>query len=93
MQFQADILDVPVVRPRTLETTALGAAYAAGLAVGYWQGAGRPARQLGGDADLDTVDGGGARAALTAAGTRRWSGRSGGAGRPLPAARGRGQAR
>src|SRR5262249_23458125 len=37
MQFQADILDVPVLRPRTIETTALGAAYAAGLAVGYWQ--------------------------------------------------------
>jgi glycerol kinase len=38
MQFQADMLNVPVARPRTLETTALGAAYAAGLAVGYWQG-------------------------------------------------------
>jgi glycerol kinase len=38
MQFQADILDVPVVRPQVAETTALGAAYAAGLAVGYWQG-------------------------------------------------------
>jgi glycerol kinase len=38
MQFQADILDVPVVRPRVTETTALGAAYAAGLAVEYWQG-------------------------------------------------------
>lgn len=37
MQFQADILNVPVVRPRVAETTALGAAYAAGLAVGYWQ--------------------------------------------------------
>jgi len=37
MQFQADILDVPVIRPRIAETTALGAAYAAGLAVGYWQ--------------------------------------------------------
>ena len=37
MQFQADILGVPVVRPRVIETTALGAAYAAGLAVGYWQ--------------------------------------------------------
>jgi glycerol kinase len=36
MQFQADMLDLPVVRPRVLETTALGAAYAAGLAVGYW---------------------------------------------------------
>jgi len=38
MQFQADILGVPVVRPVVAETTALGAAYAAGLAVGYWQG-------------------------------------------------------
>ena len=36
MQFQADILGVPVVRPLVAETTALGAAYAAGLAVGYW---------------------------------------------------------
>jgi len=36
MQFQSDILGVPVVRPRVAETTALGAAYAAGLAVGYW---------------------------------------------------------
>ena len=36
MQFQADILDVPVVRPKVTETTALGAAYAAGLASGYW---------------------------------------------------------
>ena len=38
MQFQADILGVPVVRPKILETTALGAAYLAGLAVGYWRG-------------------------------------------------------
>ncbi len=37
MQFQADILNAPVVRPRMTETTALGAAYAAGLAVGYWE--------------------------------------------------------
>jgi glycerol kinase len=36
MAFQADMLQVPVVRPRMIETTALGAAYAAGLAVGYW---------------------------------------------------------
>ncbi len=36
MQFQADILGVPVVRPEVSETTALGAAYAAGLAVGFW---------------------------------------------------------
>jgi glycerol kinase len=37
MQFQADVLGVPVVRPKVLETTALGAAYLAGLAVGYWK--------------------------------------------------------
>jgi glycerol kinase len=37
MQFQADILNAPVVRPKVSETTALGAAYAAGLAVGYWR--------------------------------------------------------
>ncbi|MCS6849080.1 MAG: glycerol kinase GlpK [Anaerolineae bacterium] len=37
MQFQADILNVPVIRPTVSETTALGAAYAAGLAVGYWR--------------------------------------------------------
>ncbi|MFN9854093.1 MAG: glycerol kinase GlpK [Planctomycetota bacterium] len=36
MQFQADVMQVPVVRPRIIETTALGAAYLAGLAVGYW---------------------------------------------------------
>ena len=36
MQFQSDILGVPVVRPQVAETTALGAAYAAGLAVGFW---------------------------------------------------------
>jgi glycerol kinase len=37
MQFQADILDVPVIRPKVAETTALGVAYAAGLAVGFWK--------------------------------------------------------
>jgi glycerol kinase len=37
MQFQADVLGVPVVRPVVAETTALGAAYAAGLAVGFWE--------------------------------------------------------
>jgi glycerol kinase len=36
MQFQADILGLPVVRPAVIETTALGAAYAAGLACGFW---------------------------------------------------------
>lgn len=38
MQFQADVLKVPVIRPKVTETTALGAAYAAGLAVGFWSG-------------------------------------------------------
>lgn len=37
MQFQSDILSVPVYRPQVIETTALGAAYLAGLAVGFWQ--------------------------------------------------------
>lgn len=37
MQFQADILGVPVIRPKVAETTALGASYAAGLAVGFWK--------------------------------------------------------
>jgi glycerol kinase len=37
MQFQSDVLGVPVVRPKVAETTALGAAYAAGLAVGFWK--------------------------------------------------------
>jgi glycerol kinase len=45
MQFQADIMGVPVVRPRVTETTALGAAYLAGLAVGYWQKPEEIARQ------------------------------------------------
>ncbi len=40
MQFQADILGAPVVRPKVLETTALGAGYLAGLAVGYWKNVG-----------------------------------------------------
>ena len=38
MQFQADLLGIPVVRPQVIETTALGAAYLAGLATGVWQG-------------------------------------------------------
>ena len=43
MQFQADLLGVPVVRPKVRETTALGAAYLAGLAVGFWKSAGEVA--------------------------------------------------
>lgn len=38
MQFQSDLLDVPVIRPQVAETTCLGAAYAAGIASGYWSG-------------------------------------------------------
>jgi glycerol kinase len=45
MQFQADLLDVDVVRPQVTETTALGAAYAAGLAVGVWSGTDELRRQ------------------------------------------------
>ena len=37
MQFQADLLQIPVERPEVVETTSLGAAYLAGLAVGYWE--------------------------------------------------------
>jgi glycerol kinase len=45
MQLQADLLNVPVVRPQVAETTALGAAYLAGLAVGYWKSQADIARQ------------------------------------------------
>ena len=45
MQLQADLLSVPVVRPKVAETTALGAAYLAGLAVGYWKNQADIARQ------------------------------------------------
>jgi glycerol kinase len=47
MQFQADILAAPVARPKIVETTALGAAYAAGLAVGFWAGREELRRQGG----------------------------------------------
>jgi glycerol kinase len=47
MQFQADLLGVPVVRPRVTETTALGAAYLAGLAVGFWASPQEVAAQWG----------------------------------------------
>ena len=50
MQFQADILGIPVVRPRVVETTALGAAYAAGLATGVWSGQDELRRQWREDA-------------------------------------------
>ena len=57
MQFQADCLQVPVIRPKVAETTALGAAYAAGLAVGFWKNVRRPALQLGQGRGMDAEDG------------------------------------
>jgi glycerol kinase len=45
MQFQADLLNVPLIRPKIWETTALGAAYLAGLAVGYWENTGQLEKQ------------------------------------------------
>ncbi len=48
MQLQADVLGVPVVRPVVAETTALGAAYAAGLATGFWKDLDRTAPELEG---------------------------------------------
>jgi len=52
-QFQADLLGVTVQRPRQTETTALGAAYLAGLAVGYWSGRGEIARQWQRERDFE----------------------------------------
>ncbi len=52
MQFQADMLGVPVERPAVTETTALGAAYLAGLAVGFWGFAGRNRRAMAAAAPL-----------------------------------------
>jgi glycerol kinase len=52
-QFQADILDVPVVRPQVSETTALGAAYLAGLAVGFWESREEIAKQWAMDARFE----------------------------------------
>ena len=49
MQFQADLLQVPVLRPKVTETTALGAAYLAGLAVGFWDGPETLRKYRGGD--------------------------------------------
>ena len=45
MQFQSDMMGVPVLRPKVAETTALGAAYLGGLAVGYWKSRDAIARQ------------------------------------------------
>ena len=52
MQFQADLLGIPVVRPKVVETTALGAAYLAGLATGVYRGHRRARRAVAGRAAL-----------------------------------------
>ena len=54
MQFQADLLATKVIRPRVTETTALGAAYLAGLAVGYWESVGEIRKQWQGGAYFRT---------------------------------------
>ena len=74
MQLQADVLGVPVVRPVVAETTALGAAYAAGLATGFWKDLDDlrenwKADRLGAALDADQ------RESSYAAGRRRSSGR------------------
>jgi glycerol kinase len=66
MQFQADVLGVPVVRPKITETTALGAAYLAGLAVEYWSGAEEIAAQWGVDRRFEPQMASGQREALLA---------------------------
>jgi len=55
MQFQADTLKVPVIRPKIAETTALGAAYAAGLAAGFWSGLEDLSRNWASDRTWDPV--------------------------------------
>ena len=62
MQMQADFLGVPVVRPRVTETTALGAAYLAGLATGFWSGVDEIATQWAVDRCFEPTMGASARA-------------------------------
>ena len=68
MQFQADLLGIPVVRPRVTETTALGAAYLAGLAVGFWASREDLARQWRAERRYEPAMDAGRRAELLA----RW---------------------
>ena len=77
MQIQADILGVPVSRPVVAETTALGAAYAAGLAVGFWSTTDELRAQLERVQALAARSGATSSASqrLRAAGRRRWTAR------------------
>ena len=68
MQFQADVLGVPVMRPQVTETTALGAAYLAGLATGFWANPEELCAKRGDDSSFAPQMDAGARAALKA----RW---------------------
>jgi len=70
MQFQADVLGVPVVRPKIYETTALGAAYLAGLAVGFWKNTDALAAQWQLDRRFEPAMSAARRAALKAGWTR-----------------------
>jgi glycerol kinase len=70
MQFQADVIGVPVVRPEVTETTALGAAYLAGLAVGYWKSTDETARQWRAERRFEPKMPAAAAAALRARWTR-----------------------
>ena len=76
MQLQADVLGVPVVRPVVAETTALGAAYAAGLATGFWKDLEDLRRNWKADRQWDPHWSEDQRASRIGVGRRRWSGRS-----------------
>jgi glycerol kinase len=54
-RFQADILGIPVLRPRSIETTSLGAAYLAGLAIGYWESTAEIAKNWAVDREFKPV--------------------------------------
>ncbi len=76
MQLQADLLQVPVVRPAVQETTALGAAYLAGLAVGYWRGMAEISAQWKVDRRFEPSMKSDQRDKMRETWGRRWSARS-----------------
>ncbi len=79
MQFQADVLGVPVVRPAVAETTALGAAFAAGLATGFWSDQQELRERWHEERRWEpAVDTGARRARVSPNGAARWSARSAG---------------
>jgi len=64
MQFQADLIGIPVIRPENIETTALGAAYLAGLAVKYWDSVDEIGEQWAMDRAFSSVIDDGKRGAM-----------------------------